>query len=98
MTELIFSIAICLVLEFTLNDFLSLSFSSLPLQTCSVLAGGPPVLPGECACCVFVLLCFVSSTFCVCLRVRFRVGVHLYFRVGVCMGVGLYVFELAGSV
>lgn len=97
MTELIYSIPICFV-EFILHDFLFLSFSSLPLQTCSVLAGGPPVLPGECTGCVFVFLCFVPSTFCVCLRVRFRVGVHLHFRVGVCMGVGLYVFELAGSV
>lgn len=42
-----------------------LSFSSLPLQTCLVQAGGHPVLPGECTVSV---LCFLNAVcLCVCL-------------------------------
>lgn len=67
--------------------FLFLSFYSLPLQTFSVLAGGHPLLPGECRGCVLVLLCFID------LRVHVRVGAHLYFRVGVCTGVDLHAVE-----
>lgn len=48
------------------------------------------MLPGECTLSVFCFLNFVVVCLCVC----FRVGVHFfYFRVGFCLGVGLYFVE-----